>query len=132
MRKMNARGAPKETFMKELTRPEDLENCLAQSEEEPLFIYKHSTACPISWGAADRVQTFLASAPEDTPEFYQVLVIESRAVSNLIASVLDVQHKSPQLILVKDRQALWSASHQNITGDTILQAVREHVGAQAP
>ncbi len=118
--------------MKELSRTADLEACLARSEQEPIFIYKHSTACPISWGAADRVAQFLANAPEDTPDFYQVLVIEARAVSNVIASTLDVPHKSPQLILVKDRQALWSTSHQNITRDSILQAMQEHVDAKTP
>jgi bacillithiol system protein YtxJ len=127
LRRLSAHPTAKESSMHELTRPEDLESCLAASEERPIFVYKHSTACPISWGAADRVTSFLREPLESVPEFYQVLVIESRAVSNLIANELDVPHKSPQLILVKDRKALWSTSHQNINRDTILQAIEEHL-----
>lgn len=114
--------------MKELIDIEELEACLAASNAAPVVIFKHSTACPISAGAYQNVQRFLSQPPGDCPEFYLVKVIESRPVSNEIASRLGVQHKSPQIILVKDGQPLWSASHYGIHVDAIAAALKEKRG----
>lgn len=132
IQRMSRKPDDKDLPMQELLRNDDLERCLALSEEHPVFIYKHSTACPISWGAADRVASFLSTAPPETPEFFQVLVIESRPISNAIATLLNVQHQSPQLILVKDREAVWTASHHNITAQNIEAAIEQHAASRTP
>lgn len=130
IQRMSRQPEDKDVPMNELLRNDDLESCLTLSEDHPVFIYKHSTACPISWGAADRVAGFLSSAPPETPEFFQVLVIESRPISNSIATLLKVQHQSPQLVLVKDREAVWTASHHNITAQNIEAAIEQYVTSQ--
>jgi len=101
--------------------------CLAASADVPVFILKHSTACPISAGAKGRVADFLADPPENCPAVYLVKVIESRSVSNAIADRLGVRHQSPQLILVKDGQAVWDASHHRITGENMAAAIEHYV-----
>lgn len=109
--------------MKELTDEQALEDAMAASEASPVFLYKHSTVCPVSGAALQRLRAFLKQAPPGTPEVLMVKVIESRPVSNAIARTLGVEHESPQLILVRDRRAAWSASHHAITGDAILSAL---------
>ena len=52
-----------------------------------------------------------------------VKVIEDRQVSNQIADQLQLQHKSPQLILLQDGAVKWSASHYGIYADAIQNAV---------
>ncbi len=107
---------------------EDLNACLAASEQGPVFIFKHSTACPISGGAHQRVTSFISKSGEETlPPFYMVKVIEARPVSNAIAEALGVRHQSPQLLLVKDRKALWNASHHGVHGEAIASALGEHL-----
>lgn len=118
-------GGPKVT---ELKSTEEMEQALDASKDAPIFIFKHSTACPISAGAAARVNKFLeANGEEGLPKFYFVKVIESRPVSNAIAEKLGVQHESPQIILVEKGKAVWNTSHQDITAETITKAVKTHV-----
>lgn len=113
-----------EAHMKSLTNLADLDACLNESATHPVFVFKHSTACPISSEAHRHVAKYAQSANDDDPKVYMVRVIEERPVSNQIADELALQHKSPQLILVKDRQVLWSASHYGINEQSIRDAVR--------
>jgi bacillithiol system protein YtxJ len=113
----------KGVIVKVLTNPEALEQALAQSHVEPVFIFKHSTACPISGEAHQRVTTYIKAA-EEPPALFMVRVIEDRPVSNLITEALKVPHASPQLILVKNGKAAWDVSHLNISADAIRDALR--------
>jgi bacillithiol system protein YtxJ len=114
--------------MEELATAEQWERVLAASDKRPVFVFKHSTRCPISGRAYDQVTKYLAKAPADGPEFHLVNVIEARPVSNAIADALGVKHQSPQLILVKDRKALCSSSHFGITEASIGEAVARFTG----
>lgn len=106
----------------EMTEQADWQRLLERSEEEPVLIFKHSTQCPISAAAWKEFEKFAAKTAERggvTNAF--VKVIESRPVSNQIAEDLDVKHESPQAILLKNRRAVWSASHYQITADVLEQ-----------
>jgi bacillithiol system protein YtxJ len=111
--------------MQELLNLDDLQDCLIASEQRPVFIFKHSTRCPISTMAAEEVGAYLKAAPEDDPAIYMVKVLESRPVSNSVAEKLNIEHKSPQLILVHDHEAVWSTSHFNITAKKIGEGVEK-------
>lgn len=114
---------PLEDFgVKELTQVEELDLALDASEAGPVFVFKHSTACPTSHAAHKRVSDYLAQR-EGGPPFYLVKVIESRPLSNALAAALNVPHQSPQLLLVKDRKSVWNASHGSITGQAIQNAL---------
>jgi bacillithiol system protein YtxJ len=110
-------------MMKELKTATDLEAALTLSEEQPVLLFKHSTACPVSGSAYQRVQSYLQSAGDAAPQVYMVKVIEARPVSNEIAQRLQVTHQSPQMLLVQNRQAVWNASHGGIDGRAIDQAL---------
>jgi len=112
-----------ELGVKELATPEELEAALEQSNQAPILLFKHSTTCPISAGAYQRVRDFLEENSDAAP-FFLVKVIESRPVSNQIASLLNVQHQSPQLILVDKKQAVWNASHGAIDAEAIRGALQ--------
>ena len=108
-----------------LTSLDALDACLTASQQKPVFIFKHSTTCPISAEAYQQVATYASTAGPGDPEVYMVKVIEDRPVSNQIAQELQVTHQSPQLILVKDRKASWSASHYGINAERIRAAAAE-------
>ena len=109
--------------MNELTTLEELDTLLVRSENEPVFIFKHSTTCPISARASDRVNAYINSSDQGLPSFNLVKVIESRPVSNAIADKLSIVHQSPQLILMQRGAGIWNASHHNITGENIAEAL---------
>lgn len=111
--------------MNELLNLDDLNKAVAASTETPVFLFKHSTRCPISLGAFQRVKGYLAQAGAEVPPFYLVKVIESRPVSNEIAARLGVPHQSPQLILLRNQQSVWDASHGDIDAAAITRAITQ-------
>lgn len=112
--------------MEEITTLDQLEARLASSGAAPLLLFKHSTRCPISADAYVRVERFLSARTAPAPPVFLIKVIESRPVSNAIADRLGVPHKSPQILLVKDGRAVWTASHHGIQPDRIREAIAEH------
>ena len=113
--------------MKELRTEQDWQACWEASGEKPVFIYKHSTACPISGAAYRRVSEYDAETNGQGSSIYIVNVIESRPLSNQIAEDLGVQHRSPQIILVKDKAPVWSASHHGVRGERMQEAFENAV-----
>lgn len=107
----------------ELTTNEDWQTALQTSDTKPVVLLKHSTTCPISANAWRECQTYLKKEATEGAAFYMVKVIESRALSLQIGEDLNVKHKSPQLILVKNREAKWTTSHYDITRDNLRSAL---------
>ena len=111
--------------MEQIAAIEQLGSAIEASRTAPVFIFKHSTTCPVSAHAIERVNEYVSAAGDRGPAFYMVKVIESRVVSNEIANRLGVQHESPQLILVKDGKAVWDESHYRIDSTGIAEAVAQ-------
>ena len=108
----------------QLTTMEKLDEAIAASTDRPVFVYKHSTVCPVSAQAAGHYHDFAdenESAPK--PRFTQILVIEHRDISNAVESRLDIRHESPQLLLLREGKVAWHASHFSITDKTIKNAL---------
>lgn len=108
--------------MNEITRPEDWERIVAESATGPVFVFKHSTSCPVSFAAHHRVVEHW-DGRADLPPLYLVKVIESRPLSNAIAAATGVTHQSPQLLLIRDGKAVWNTSHGGITGGAVDEAL---------
>jgi bacillithiol system protein YtxJ len=102
-----------------ITSEEQLAALLDPGADAPAFILKHSTACPISASAKARFEQYAAANEAAMPPCCILLVIEDRPLSNRVAESLGVQHQSPQLILVKGGEAVWSASHNGIAPERI-------------
>jgi len=109
--------------MQEITTNDELNECLERSKEAPLFVFKHSTRCPISARANSRVAEYLQSGQENIPGFYMLKVVESRALSLALADRVGVEHQSPQLLLIDQGQCTWNTSHHNINAENIEEAI---------
>ena len=110
----------------EITVDADLEACMLESNDHPVLIFKHSTACPVSGRANIRIGDYLESKGDAAPDLRVVKVIETRTISNAIAERLNIEHQSPQIILVVDGHGLWNTSHGDITVENIETAIAEH------
>ena len=107
-----------------LTNMSELDEAVDSSSHRPVFVYKHSTVCPVSARAAKEYHGFAeAGASASNPLFTQVMVIENRDLSNEIESRLEVRHESPQVLLVRDGKVTWHASHFDITEAHIRTAL---------
>jgi bacillithiol system protein YtxJ len=82
------------------------------STTKPVVIFKHSTTCSISRMALKNFEREFDLQEEITPYFLDLL--NHRDISNEIASKFEVAHQSPQLLLIKNGKAIYTASHENI------------------
>jgi len=100
-----------------------LQELMERSNQEPVFIFKHSATCPISAAAMEEFSGFLAQSQEGRFAAGYLIVQEDRPISNTVAEQLGVKHESPQAILVKDGRAVWHASHWNVTAAALKEAL---------
>lgn len=107
---------------KEITDIQDFEEVIEESTRRKIIIFKHSTACPISAFAWSEVQDFMLNSSKDIL-VVMIKVIESRSLSNKVAADLEVQHQSPQALLISEKKVLWHASHQVITQENLQRAL---------
>jgi len=106
--------------MQEIIDGAGLKRAMEASQTTPIFLFKHSTTCPISSAAYREVESYLDRVGEGAkPVVYLVKVIESRPVSNAIAAQTGVTHQSPQVILVNGEEAVWNASHSGIRSEAM-------------
>jgi bacillithiol system protein YtxJ len=99
----------------------DWSDALSRSADQPVFLFKHSAACPVS-GQADQEMQQLAE--EENLPVYKLVVQESRALSDEIADALGIRHETPQAILLEDQEPVFDTSHFDVTADTLLEAAR--------
>ena len=111
------------TQLKELLEIDDLQEVWETSTEKPVILFKQSTTCPVSAEAFTELQRLLDSNNKDIAAYY-VKVRETRPVSNQIAEDLGIQHQSPQAFVVKNKEAVWNASHNKITEDSLTEALQ--------
>jgi bacillithiol system protein YtxJ len=104
-----------------ITSVNDIETIIDRSRVVPCLILKHSTRCPISSMAKNRLEMSWDINEEELDTYFLDL-IRYREVSNQIAATFGVQHESPQAILIKDGQAIYDASHLNIRVDDLRLA----------
>jgi bacillithiol system protein YtxJ len=106
---------------------DELDNLLTESGARPLLLFKHSYSCGISAEALDELvghldSTSEASRPEG-PLYAMVTVQTHRDVSNAVATRLGVRHETPQALLVRDGQVIWTASHFRVTAQAVAAAL---------
>lgn len=89
-----------------------LNDVVSDSEEKTTAVFKHSTRCSISRMALKQFENEYNLG--DSISLYFLDLIAYRDVSNEIASKFGVQHQSPQLIVIKNGKAVFSATHSDI------------------
>lgn len=82
------------------------------SNEKPVAIFKHSTRCSISRMALKQFENEFDLEDKIVPYFLDLL--NHRAISNEIAVRFGVEHQSPQIILIKNGNAIFATSHSDI------------------
>ncbi|AIZ62543.1 general stress protein [Hymenobacter sp. DG25B] len=98
----------------QLTQPEQLVDIVRESEEQTVLIFKHSTSCSISAAAKSRLERQWADAGLQNVKLYYLDLLRFRPISNEIAEKFGVRHESPQLLLIKQGECRYDASHMGI------------------
>jgi bacillithiol system protein YtxJ len=90
------------------------------SIDKPQVIFKHSTRCSISTMAKSRLER---STEPDGIDFNYLDLIAHRDISNKIANDFDVEHASPQILIIKNGECVYDESHNAISMDQIVEVV---------
>ena len=86
------------------------------------MIFKHSTRCVISSMVKDRFERSSGKIAH-LNRTYLLDLISHRDVSNCIEDISNVPHESPQVIIFHNGNVVYSASHNSISVDGILESL---------
>jgi bacillithiol system protein YtxJ len=95
-----------------------------ESKENPVLIFKYSTRCSISRMALDRLERNWDESDMQMVKPYFLDLITHRDVSNQIAEVFDVEHESPQVLIIENEKSVLDQSHMGIQYEAIKDALK--------
>ncbi len=101
-----------------------LEQLFAGSGTAPVVLFQHDPFCPTS-ARAHREMTQLAGT------VYLVNVARQHDLVHHIAERTGIRHESPQVLVLREGHAVWSASHGRITADAVARALSDGAAAHA-
>jgi bacillithiol system protein YtxJ len=113
----------KEMNWNKLTQPEQIAEIKALSESTSVMIFKHSTRCSVSGMSLDRLLRKWKNEDEQKVVPYFLDLIAHRELSNLVAQEFGVPHQSPQVIIIKNGEAIYNDSHFGISYPDIMEQV---------
>ncbi len=107
----------------QLSTENTLDEILELSIQKPVILFKHSTRCSISSMALSRFEREWDT--NENVQLYYLDLITFRQLSNEISEVLQVEHQSPQLILLNQGNVIHTASHNGINSQDIQIALKK-------
>jgi bacillithiol system protein YtxJ len=124
-----AKAAPSNAEWKILDNAAQLEQITADSFHKPVVLFKDSTSCGISARAKYELEKNW-DFNVDELDFYYLDLLTYRPISNQIAADFGVTHQSPQIILLKNGQAVYNTSHHRISVAALREALPQSQDAQ--
>lgn len=96
-----------------------LDGLIEQSRGRPVLLFNYDPYCGVNAAVRREVVTLDAD----------VAVVDVDANHDLgqsVAKKTGIRHESPQMILLRDGKAVWSASHFSITAGAVRAALAQH------
>lgn len=102
-----------------LTDEAQVQEVIRASKHRVQLVYKHSFTCGICHMAKGEIEEEYDAISADA-DMYFVDVKESRPVSDALAEQTGVRHESPQVLIIKEGDVIWNASHHSIKAEAIF------------
>ena len=104
--------------------PLESEEQLAEIKEAKGYniIFKHNTTCPISKGARKDFEQEADTIP-NVDAVYFLDLLTYRDLSDSIASTFNIEHQSPQLLLIKDGECTYDEALSSISAKATAEAI---------
>jgi len=109
---------------KNLVTQEEISSLSSNSFAKPQCIFKHSTRCSISSTVKSRLEQGLSEL-EVHMDMYYLDLIQYRQVSNQVAEIFQVQHESPQVLLIYKGACIFEESHLGIQVSELIQQAKQ-------
>ena len=91
-----------------------LDQIVDLSKNKNIVLFKHSTRCSISTIAKMRLEEEWNISKDDFEKYYLDL-IRYRNISNEISERFQVHHESPQILVIRNGEAIYDVSHLDIS-----------------
>lgn len=108
---------------KQVKNQKDWDDLKEGSKIESVAILKYSNTCPISFNSKKSLIDAREKGILKKP-IYILTVQESRELSDIISKELQVIHETPQIIVVKDKKAVYNSSHDDINPDDLARKLK--------
>jgi bacillithiol system protein YtxJ len=103
---------------------DELDRVVAESGLRPLLLFKHSYSCGVS--AEALVELIIHREDKRGEARYAMVTVQThREVSNAITRKFGVRHETPQALLVRDGEVIWSASHFRVNAAELRKALAQ-------
>lgn len=107
-----------------LENPEQLNQLIQESADTNILIFKHSTRCNISRATLDRLERNWKDAEVPNVKPYFLDLLSYREISNAIAEKFQVEHQSPQILIIRKGKSVYDNSHYGIDFRAISDNVK--------
>ena len=108
----------------ELKALEQVQQIKQESSQKPVLIFKYSTRCNISRTSLDRLERQWQDEEMSDTKAYFLDLLAHRELSRELAAQFNVEHESPQILLIRNGASILDLSHFQIEYDQIRAAVR--------
>lgn len=101
-----------------------IEEIVERSRSKPCIIFKHSARCGVSSFAQFKLEEDWPFSEEEVTT-YLLDVIAHREIARQIAEQFSVHHESPQLLLIRDGDCTYDASHLDISVEELQECFHD-------
>ncbi|MES2518063.1 MAG: bacillithiol system redox-active protein YtxJ [Bacteroidota bacterium] len=98
-----------------LTESSQLQTIKEESYNYPVLILKHSTTCSISATSLNRLERNWKQEKVGDLKPYYLDLLRYRPISSEIATLFNVEHQSPQVLVIQNGECVYNASHFEIS-----------------
>jgi bacillithiol system protein YtxJ len=107
----------------ELDSEEKLAEAKAASKDKPVMLFKHSTTCSISKTALNRLERNWKEEEVAGTKAYYLDLLSHRNISREIADQFNVEHQSPQVLIIQNEKSVYDTSHFDIDYASIKKEI---------
>lgn len=107
-----------------LEHSDQLNQIITESSDTSIMIFKHSTRCHISRATLDRLERNWKDVEVPNVKPYFLDLISYRSISNAIADQFQVEHQSPQVLIIRNGKSVYDNSHYGIAFEDIREKTK--------
>lgn len=115
-----------------LTNFTQVKTLIEVSESKPVLIYKHSTRCSASRMILDRLERDWSDHEMSSVTPFFLDLISYREISDAIVHTFDVEHESPQILVIHRGKSIYDKSHYGISYKEISGLLKNFCEKQHP
>ena len=107
-----------------ITDPQQLSQIKEESAQQPILIFKHSISCSTSATALARLERKWNQEEVGHLKPYYLDLVRFRPISNAIAEKFEVEHESPQVLIIQNGKTIYHESHWGIDYEKIKEILQ--------